>query len=91
MITVTNVRIYAHGNWGTLLEVFPKGHIDDNRTTLACSDQNNPGRQAQFTAGTSYYISYDLPTGSQERWDGECFYDNGGTAPVEFRELDLLT
>ncbi len=90
-VDVNNVQVSEHGNWANVIYTFPRGTVDDGRNTLACSDPNNPGRPKQFTKGQNYYIRYRLNSNNQEeKWDGECEYEPGGTAGVQFGQLDML-
>ncbi len=90
MPDINTVQICQDGNWGNVLHTFPRGLVDEQRTTVVCSDPGNAARPQQFTKDTSYFISYLLDhNGGQEKWRGECHYDAGGAAGVEFRELDM--
>jgi hypothetical protein len=91
VIAINTIRVYTHGNWANLLYNFPQGFIDDNRNTLACSDPANAARPATFVKGTSYYLRWLVNgTGHEDRFEGECEYEPGGAAGVQFGELELL-
>jgi hypothetical protein len=88
MPDIFNVRIYPLGNWAGPIHTFPQGNTDLN--TLACSDPGNAGRAAQFAVGTRYNIAYQIQgSGNEQRWEADCKYEPGGSAGVEFEEMEI--
>ena len=90
-MALTNVQVCQNGNWGNVLHTFPQGNLTKDRNSITCNDPNNPGRAALQKDG-HYYIRCTVTiTGNTETWEGDCKFDAGGSAPVEFEELELVT
>ncbi|HEX4701004.1 MAG TPA: hypothetical protein VH352_02650 [Pseudonocardiaceae bacterium] len=91
MPDIQNVEIYSDSAFNNLIYIFPQGNADDGQNVMACSDPGNPGRGVQFATGTRYYIRYTIvSSGSQRQWQGDCEYEPGGAAGVQFGEMELV-
>lgn len=91
MCAINNVRIYQYGSFNNLIYTFPQGHTDNGENEMACSDPANNARPKQFIKGTKYYIRYTITaTGIVREWQGECEYEAGGTAGVQFGEMEMI-
>ena len=48
-------------------------------------------RPLQFVKGTKYYIRYTVAgTNVNREWEGECEYEAGGSASVQFGEMEMI-
>jgi hypothetical protein len=87
-LPLTNVQVFANANWTGPLYTFPTGFINGGRNSITCKDETAPQRPATCVKGQQYFIRVQQG-GHVEQWEGQCVYDAGGVAPLQFDELEL--